>query len=59
MQYILNGKPDAMKQAKVIIQQVRESLITQSSSIAKRRLKVLDDFLWVISGDTSIKENAY
>jgi hypothetical protein len=58
MQFILNGKPDAMKQAKVIIQQVRESLMTQSSSIAKRRLKVVDDFLWVISGDTSITEIA-
>jgi hypothetical protein len=50
---ILDGGPEEIEQAKEVIEKVQKSIIShhQYIGIAKTRLEVLEDFLWVVSGN--------
>ena len=56
---ILNGEKDELDDAKKLIEQVRESIGNSYQFISKSnlRLDALEDFLWIITGQTFVYED--
>jgi hypothetical protein len=55
IRYILNNDPEGIKRAKEFIEEVRESINShrQHISMAETRLEVLEDLLWIVSGESA------